>query len=81
MHKEQLYRQFIRERSLTEVSQYAFTDMLNCSLDASADVIALKFRRIFTSAEIAGDDEALGFLKECAERFASLMPNWDKREK
>jgi hypothetical protein len=81
IHEELLYRQFIRECSLAEVSPYAFTDMLNCSPDASADVIALKFRRMFTTAEVAGDDEALSFLRACAERFANLMPNWDKRER
>jgi len=78
---QQLYRQFMRNNGLADVSQYVFTDMLNCSPDASHDVIALKFRRLFASAELAGDEEVIGFLAACAQRFDALMPSWNRREK
>jgi hypothetical protein len=81
IHDEPLYRHFVHKGSLADVSQYVFTDMLNCSPDASADVIVLKFRRLFASAELTGDEDAIGFLKACAERFASLIPGWNNRGK
>lgn len=81
IHEQPLYRSFLKTRSLADVSRYAFTDMLNCSPDASADVIALKFQRLFASAQLGGDDAAIGFLAACSERFADLMPGWDRRGK
>ena len=81
LQNQRLYRQFSRTRRLSGVSQYDFTDMLNCSPDASAEVIGLKFRRLRASAELAGKREILDFLDVCAEQFGSSMPGWDKREK
>lgn len=81
VHKEPIYRQFTQKRSLADVSQYAFTDMLNCSPDASADVITIKFRRLLSSAQLADDGDMIEFLTACAGRFSTLMPGWDKRER
>lgn len=79
--KEAIYRHFAQNHTLSDVSQYAFTDMLNCSPDASADVITIKFRRLLSSAQLAGDDKVIEFLTACAARFSALMPGWDRRER
>jgi hypothetical protein len=81
IHEEPLYRHFTQHRELSGVSQYGFTDMLNCSPDASPDVVVLKFRRLFASAQLTGDDDAITFLRACAERFSALIPGWDSRGK
>ncbi len=79
IREDPLYRQFTKNQTLAEVSPYAFTDMLNCSPDASADVLVLKFRRLFASAQLTGDGNAIAFLQACAERFANVIPGWDTR--
>jgi hypothetical protein len=81
IQKESLFRQFAQTRTMTDVSSYAFTDMLNCSPDASADVIAIKFRRLLSSARMADDHDIIEFLTACAERFSTLMPGWNRRER
>jgi hypothetical protein len=81
VRKDPLFRQFPRNRKLADVSPYVFTDMLNCSPDASADVIAMKFRRLLSPAQLAGDKDMIEFLTACAERFSELMPGWDKRKR
>lgn len=75
MRSERAFQIFLATRSLTDVSQYMFTDLLNCSPDASPDTIRIKFDRILSQAKLVRDKDALDFLAACSSHFATLLAN------
>lgn len=64
-----LFQAFLRNRKVEATSEYEFTDMLNCSPDASQDVVAMKFRRMKAMAELVQDSDISEFLAACAVSF------------
>lgn len=70
---ESAFRIFVQHGTLSDVSPYMFTDLLNCSPDASVDTIRIKFDRLLSFAELVNDRAVLEFLKSCEERFADLL--------
>jgi hypothetical protein len=72
--RQPLYAKFKETGDLRQESQFAFTDMLNLSPDASRDIIAKKFLRLRSIAELASDSEVRDFLEACARTFSALFP-------
>jgi hypothetical protein len=60
-------------KDVSVISQYMFTDLLNCSPDASPETIRKKFQRLLSNAELIGDEEVIGFLRACERQFYNLM--------
>jgi hypothetical protein len=73
IRSEMAFRIFKDQGNLTDVSQYMFTDLLNCSPDAAVDTIRFKFERLFSNAELVNDKSVIEFLRLCKERFADLL--------
>jgi hypothetical protein len=69
---QSLFVQFVSTRSVDAEYSYAFTDMLNCSPDASPEVVALKFRRMKAMAELIQDPDITAFLTACEASFPHL---------
>jgi len=67
------YQAFEKTGDATSVSRYMFTDLLNCSPDASPETIRTKFRRLLSNAELIGDEDVLRFLNLCEQKFSTLM--------
>lgn len=64
---------FQENKNLNGVSQYMFTDMLECTPDAPKDIIKQKFERILATAELVNDYEILNFLRACKDKFSLLF--------
>jgi hypothetical protein len=73
VQSESAYQVFAGTMSVNGISQYMFTDLLNCSPDASAETIRTKFRRLMSIAELIGDKNVLKFLSACESKFGRLM--------
>jgi hypothetical protein len=67
------YQTFERTGDAASITRYMFTDLLNCSPDASPETIQAKFRRLLSNAELIGDEEMLRFLRLCKQQFSTLM--------
>jgi hypothetical protein len=67
------FSSYQERRSLDEVTQYMFTDMLICAPDTSRDVIRQKFEQLENNATLANDKEILCFLRACREKFHDLI--------
>jgi hypothetical protein len=70
MHAQLVYQAY-RKGGLDDITRFAFTDMLNCSPDASEDVVISKFKRLRATAELVGDSEIVAFLDACKSKFLS----------
>lgn len=73
MRSETSFLIFKEQGNLSKVSSYMFTDLLNCSPDASVDTVQFKFNRLFSNAELVNDKDVIEFLTLCKERFADLL--------
>ncbi|MGA2158972.1 MAG: hypothetical protein ABSG90_07120 [Dehalococcoidia bacterium] len=73
IRSEIAFRVFVEQGNLSDVSPYMFTDLLNCSPDASMDTIRFKFDRLLSFAELVNDSDVIKFLTLCRERFAGLL--------
>jgi hypothetical protein len=67
-----LFKEFLKSQKVEASSTYLFTDMLNCTPDAAPDVVASKFGRSLTMAELVQDADISSFLKACAVAFPQL---------
>ena len=67
--EEPLFKEFLKTRKVDAKSAYAFTDMLNCSPDASPEVVAVKFGRMRATAELVEDPDISEFVAACAASF------------
>jgi len=72
IRREPLFGMY-QEGRLAESTRYSFTDMLNCSPDASRDVIGAKFTRLRSLAELSGQRDVIDFLDACEEQFRDLL--------
>lgn len=72
LRRDPLFRLF-KENQLTETSRYNFTDMLNCSPDASRDLTRAKFNRLRTMAELASQRDVIDFLEACEKQFGDCL--------
>lgn len=73
LKSDPFFKLYKEKKSLDEVTQYMFTDMLVCAPDASKDIIKQKFEQLENNATLANDKEILGFLKTCKEKFHDLI--------
>ena len=73
LRSETAYQAFSKSGNLQGVSQYMFTDLLNCSPDAPLETIRVKFDRILATARLVNDQDTLRFLDLCKSQFASLL--------
>jgi hypothetical protein len=69
LREEPLFKEFLKVRKVEASSVYAFTDMLNCSPDASPEVVAMKFGRMKAMAELVQDPDISEFVAACAASF------------
>ncbi len=67
-----LFKFYQGKKDLNNTAQYMFTDMLVCAPDASKDIIKQKFEKLYSSAELVKDIEALDFLNACKEKFRDI---------
>jgi hypothetical protein len=74
-----LFREFLKARRVESSSVYAFTDMLNCSPDASPEVVATKFQSIKAMAVLVQDPAISEFVAACAASFPQFSSS-PKRE-
>lgn len=73
IRSQPLYKEFSTSGLLHNSTKYDFIDMLNCSPDASKDVMTLKFDRLRSTAELVGDQEVSHFLGACTKAFSDLL--------
>lgn len=73
LRSEGAYQAYLAKGNLDGVSQYVFTDLLNCSPDAPVETVRLKFDRLLTLAKLVGDAGVLKFLESCEIRFSNLL--------
>ncbi len=75
MHGQPLYQCYREAGGLDGTSRFAFTDMLNCSPDASQDAVTSKFKRLRATAELVGNPDVIRFLDACNAAFLSAGSN------
>lgn len=75
IHSEKIFKLYKDKTSVNEASIYDFTDMLNCSPDASKDVIRQKFDLLKSTALSINDQEIRLFLEKCEEKFKEMLIN------
>lgn len=69
VRESSLFKRFAQTHKIDPKAVYQFTDLLNCSPDASLDVVAGKFRRLHAMAETTSDREVTVFLGACVVAF------------
>ena len=67
-----LFDQFERTRSVAN-DPYAFTDLLECSPDATNEVVAQRLDQLRAQVRMLGDAELLVFLDESARAHADML--------
>jgi len=73
LYSDRIFKLYQKEKSLDQASIYDFTDMLNCSPDASREIINQKFK-IFKNMVISiNSAELKDFLSKCEEMFRNLL--------
>ena len=72
LRRDPLFKRF-KEGQLAEESRYSFTDMLNCSPDASRDLIRDKFDRLRATAELIQQRDLIDFLMACEKQFSDCL--------
>ena len=72
MRDQPLFQSFV-QNNLTKESRYALTDMLNTSPDAPKSIIVKKFKRLQSTAELAGDQDIIRFLDACTKAFPEFL--------
>jgi hypothetical protein len=75
IHSEKIFALYKDKMSLNEATIYNFTDMLNCSPDASKDVIRQKFDLLKSTALSINDQEIKIFLDKCEDKFKDILIN------
>ncbi len=73
LKKDPLFELYEQRESLSEATQYMFTDMLVCAPDASSDIIKQKFEQLENNATLVNDKKILDFLRACKDKFTDLM--------
>jgi len=69
LQSQPLYKNFVTTGNLNNASRYEFTDMLNCSPDASQDMIISKYNRVRATAELVGTEDVIRFLDACKATY------------
>lgn len=72
-YQDQAFKKYLQFGNLGTVSQYDFTDMLNCTPDANKLTIQKKFERLKTQASVIDDEMIQNFIKACNEKFSDLL--------
>ncbi len=72
MHEQPLFRRFLEKEKLEGQNLYNFTDMLNTSPGAPKEEIALRFRRLHSTAQLVADQQIISFLDACAQAFSTV---------
>ena len=72
MKAQPLFRSFL-QNNLNKESRYALTEMLNASPDAPSNLIVKKFRRLQSTAELAGNEDIIRFLSACITAFPEFL--------
>lgn len=72
-YQDSAFKKFSGSQSLSDVSPYEFTDMLNCTPDASRVTIQKRFGRLKAQAITLDDENIANFIRACEERFKSLL--------
>ncbi len=75
MHTEKIFVLYRERKTLDEASIYDFADMLNCSPDASKEVIRQKFDLLKNTAIAINNQEIKVFLDECENKFKNILIN------
>lgn len=75
INSEKIFKLYKDKMSVEEASIYDFTDMLNCSPDASKDVIRQKFDLLKNTALSINDQEIRLFLEKCEDKFKEMLIN------
>lgn len=71
--REECYQKYLRDRSVKNINQYEFKDMLKCSPDAYPETIRKEFNRLRTQSELTQDRGILTFLNACENAFGDIM--------
>jgi len=63
---------FVNDGDLDKVTSYMLTDMLDCTPDASKEIISKKFERLMSTAGLVEDKYIIKFLEQCGQKFSFL---------
>lgn len=73
IRSQPLFRQFSKSGKISGSTQYEFRDMLSCSPDAIKEVVALKFGRLLSTAQLTEEEDVIRFLETCKHEFRYLL--------
>lgn len=73
LYGDRIFKLFQKKKSLDEASIYDFTDMLNCSPDASKEIISQKFDFFKNMIIFINRPELKVFLGKCEDKFGGLL--------
>ncbi len=72
LRDDPLFKLFLGQ-GFADARMHHLTDMLNCSPDASRDIIIAKFERLQAMAALIGDPEIQTFLNACTDTFSRFL--------
>jgi len=70
--KSQLFNLFLKNKGLSEATNYMLIDMLNCTPEAPKETIKRIFNRFYNTAIEIKDKEILNFFEQCINVFDVL---------
>jgi hypothetical protein len=73
MQAEKIFKLYCEKMSLDDASAYDFTDMLNCSPDASKSVMRKKLDLLKSIAIAINNPDIKNFLDKCEEKFREML--------
>ena len=75
MRKHELVVAFLHGHKIDSSDKYRLFDLLNCSPDAPGDIVSLRTKNFVASAELAGDEDIIKFVKQCEAALPELFRN------
>jgi len=77
-YKDPAFKKFLTSNSIDDLTYYEFTDFLNCTPDASQDVVQKRFERFVTQATFLEDTKLQEFATTCKQKFFENSQNLKK---
>jgi len=78
---KKIFSDYRIEKKLENTTVYEFLDMLNCSPDASTNIILNQFNLLKSNVVLLNDMELKSFIKLCEEKFSHILKSLQQNQK
>jgi len=73
LEKQPAYKKFLKAKRCEIIQRHEFTQLLQCSLDASPNILRDRLEKLRSRARAAGREDFLEFFDACEQYFGSML--------